>query len=167
MLSVQLTDTGNTLSEERCVLYVPPFFSVFGAVGPDIFTPVLFLWFPQVSHKTITLSSLSPRPSFVCHVCCLSVPCGFHLKFFFSLSFHHVCGPRTLSGIISCRDTRRRCMKAKAPLRSCQIIFSNSLFLLSQQVIPAEVKWNVCVREHLAAVGVGVWASSVSLPSLC
>lgn len=95
----------------------------------------------------------------------LSVMSAFIQNFFF-LSFLHVCSTRTHSGIISCRDTRRRCMKAKAPLRSCQIIFSNSLFLLSQQVIPAEEKWNVCVREHLAAVGVGVSASSVSLPSL-
>lgn len=51
-------------------------------------------------------------------------------------------------------------------MRTCQIILSNSLFLLSKQVIPAEEKWNVCVLEHLAAVGAGVSASSVSLPSL-
>lgn len=57
-------------------------------------------------------------------------------------------------------------MRDNALLRTCQIIFSNSLFLLSQQAIPADEKLNVCVREHLAAVGVGVSASSVSLPSL-
>lgn len=57
-------------------------------------------------------------------------------------------------------------MRDNALLRTCQIIFSNSLFLLSHQVIPAEETLNVCVREHLAAVGVGVSASSVSLPSL-
>lgn len=56
-------------------------------------------------------------------------------------------------------------MRAEALLRSCQIILSNSLFLLSKQVIPAEEKWNARVLEHLAAVGAGVSASSVSLPS--
>lgn len=51
-------------------------------------------------------------------------------------------------------------------MRTCRIILSNSLFLLSKQVIPAEEKLNVCVLEHPAAVGAGVSASSVSLPSL-
>lgn len=161
MLSVQLTDTGSTLSEDRCVLYVPPFFLFLEPLDPTSSCQYTYCGSHRSHIKTITFSSLSPRPSFVCHVC-------FHPKSFFVFfsSFHHVCSARTLSGIISCRDTRRRRMKAKAPLRSWQIIFSNSLFLLSQQVIPAEEKWNVCVREHLAAVGVGVWASSVSLPSL-
>lgn len=51
-------------------------------------------------------------------------------------------------------------------MKNCQIILSNSLFLLSKQVIPAEDKLNARVLEHLAAVGAGVSASSVSLPSL-
>lgn len=82
------------------------------------------------------------------------------------MSFHYMYTTCTLSGIIYCRDTCRRCVRAEALLRSCQIILSNSLFLLSKQVIPAEEKLNARVLEHLAAVGAGVSASSVSLPSL-
>lgn len=82
------------------------------------------------------------------------------------MSFHYMYTTCTLRGIIYCRDTCRRCTRAEALLRSCQIILSNSLFRLSKQVIPAEEKLNARVLEHLAAVGAGVSASSVSLPSL-
>lgn len=81
------------------------------------------------SPENILLWCLLSSGSSVC--ACLSVLCGFYLKRVLFSSLHHICSTRSLSGIISCRDTCRRCTRDNALLRSCQIVFSKALFLLS------------------------------------